>query len=200
MAAGPCDTTTLRALPLPVARDAATGCYHASQLLCVPAGAAWIQATVRRTDVDDLLTDVGRGLTSLGGKGAIDLRSGKLRNYLRLVPRTWIREVVGWVIGDAHLIADLLSDLRHVGPLARTDAGRVAPHGWTVTEDPRALTRWRWRHLPADATLPADPETIPRAIVQGATTAPYWDRTTFVPCTTPLFGTRDLSILVEASV
>jgi CRISPR type IV-associated protein Csf3 len=196
---GPCEVATIRALPLPIARDTATGCYQASRLLGLGGGAAWIQATVRRTDVDTLLTDVARGVTSIGARGSIDLASGKLRNYLRLVPRAWIHEVVGWVVGDARAIADLLADVRHVGPLARADAGRVAPEGWTITEDVRAKTRWRWRNLPAAVTLPKDPDRVPRVALQAAVAAPYWDRTTFVLCTAPQFGARDFSLLAEAS-
>jgi CRISPR type IV-associated protein Csf3 len=187
LAEGPCDTATLRALPLPIVRDEDTGCAQASMLVFAPAETAWTQGTVRRTDVDVLLADAARGVTTIGEKGVLNLASGKLRNYVVHVPRQWITQVEGWAIGDPTAIAALLADVRHVGPKGRIDAGRVSAEGWRVEPDARAATRWRWRHLPVGATLPPDPEGVTRVTMEGACQAPYWDRTTFELCTRPVF-------------
>lgn len=125
-----------------------------------PAGATIVQ--VRRRPATDIMA-------RYTGDRTHHLSAGPLKARDVPQPATLVEAVTWWALTpDPGRLQAMLARVPGIGRMPRHGNGRV--HQWTVTEDPLAAQRWRWRTWPQTGGLPA------------GVRAPYHHPTRRMPC------------------
>ena len=156
--------------------------WKASALCPIDAGPSHVRFWRRMTDIFEIAGLCSKGIIETkrkletGSGWKISTASGPYRNYIKAYMVREIPRMSAWCIGDAERIEEILTyRVPYLGGRTRLGYGRVEKV--TVTPDPDAFEKWKFRTLPWP-----EKDYVP---VQMSCRPPYWDafnrRMAYVP-------------------
>ncbi len=107
--------------------------------------------------------------------------SGKFKAFDLRVASQWQEKVVAWCIGEKGRLKELLSRIQNLGKLSRNNFGQII--SLEITKDIEAKQLWELRTTPLSLEAPPK-KGFARAM--RVCRPPYWDKTKFEPCQTPV--------------